>query len=84
MTYFSLDQLPRSSNRQRSLQNGKSASVSESVGFLQIGHCRFMLSGYRKEDCAAAPQLRFVGVDLWLAATGFGSNAGIEPEMSER
>jgi len=35
--YFSLAQLPRSSKRQRSLQNGNSASVAESVGFRQIG-----------------------------------------------
>jgi len=36
-TYFSLAQLPRSCKRQRWLQNGNSASLSESVGFLQMG-----------------------------------------------
>jgi hypothetical protein len=36
--------LPRSSVRQRSLQNGKSASVSESVGLRQIGQVRFIFA----------------------------------------
>lgn len=38
--YFSLDQLPKSIKRQRSLQKGNSPSVSESTGFRQIGHRR--------------------------------------------
>jgi len=42
MTYLSLAQLPRSYNLHRSLQNGKSASVSESAGFRQIGQFAFM------------------------------------------
>src|SRR6266481_211355 len=41
-TYFSLAQLPRSRSRQRSLQKGKSALISESVGALQIGQQCFM------------------------------------------
>lgn len=54
MVYFPVAQLPRSSRRHRSLQNGKSASVSESVGFLQIGQCRFIQRAYRKELADAA------------------------------
>src|ERR1700730_18279664 len=42
MTYFSLDQFPRSRRRQRSLQNGKSALVSESVALRQMGQRHFM------------------------------------------
>ena len=42
MTYFSLDQLPRSRSWQRSLQNGNSGTVAESVGFLQMGQRNFM------------------------------------------
>jgi hypothetical protein len=42
-TYFSLAQFPRSVVRQRSLQNGNSSSVSESVGLLQIGHFLFIV-----------------------------------------
>jgi len=45
-TYFSAAHAPRSINRQRSEQNGKSASVAESVGFLQIGHRCFMVKKY--------------------------------------
>src|SRR5580765_4330450 len=41
-TYFSLAQLPRSRSRQRSLQKGKSALISESVGVLQIGQRCFI------------------------------------------
>src|SRR5262249_54878666 len=41
-TYFSEAHAPRSATRQRSLQNGKSASCSESVGFLQVGHLCFI------------------------------------------
>jgi hypothetical protein len=48
MTYFSLAQFPRSSRRHRSLQNGKSAFVSESVGFRQIGQLAFTQGAYRK------------------------------------
>src|ERR1700693_1596481 len=40
--YFSLAQLPRSRSRQRALQKGNSADVSESVGSLQMGHFSFM------------------------------------------
>jgi hypothetical protein len=43
-TYLSLAQLPRSVVRQRSLQKGKSASVSESVGLPQMGHVRFIVA----------------------------------------
>jgi hypothetical protein len=32
--------------RQRSLQNGKSADVSESTGLPQMGHFHFMKQGY--------------------------------------
>jgi hypothetical protein len=42
MRYFSLAHAPKSSVRQRSLQNGKSASRSESVGALQMGQLRFI------------------------------------------
>jgi len=42
ITYFSLAQLPRSSDLQRSLQNGNSACASESVGLRQIGQRHFM------------------------------------------
>jgi len=48
ITYFSLAQLPRSSSRHRSLQNGKSACVSDSVGFRQIGQFAFMRRAYPK------------------------------------
>lgn len=37
MTYFPLDQLPKSMSLQRSLQNGMKGSVRCTV-FLQIGH----------------------------------------------
>jgi hypothetical protein len=43
-TYFSLAQLPRSRSRQRSLQKGKSALLSESVDVLQIGQRCFIVS----------------------------------------
>src|SRR5580704_3668497 len=46
-TYFSLAQLPRSRSRQRSLQKGKSALLSESVGVLQIGQRCFIVSDSR-------------------------------------
>jgi len=39
--YFPVAQLPRSRSRQRALQNGNSAVVSESTGCLQIGHFNF-------------------------------------------
>src|SRR6267378_6512302 len=42
-TYFSAAQAPRSIKRQRSEQKGKSASVAESVGFLQIGQWCFIV-----------------------------------------
>src|SRR5258707_7828837 len=42
-TYFSAAHAPKSINRQRSEQNGKSASVAEAVGFLQIGQWCFIL-----------------------------------------
>ena len=42
ITYFSLAQLPRSSSLHRSLQNGKSACESESVGFLQMAQLAFI------------------------------------------
>lgn len=54
MTYFSLAQFPRSSRRHRSPQNGKSAFVSESVGFRQIGQLAFMQRAYRKGLNSAA------------------------------
>ena len=54
ITYFSLAQLPRSSKRHRSLQNGKSAYVSESVGFLQIGQRATMRRAYRKHPLRGA------------------------------
>src|SRR5208283_912583 len=41
-TYFSEAQAPRSSRRQRSEQNGKSACSAESVGFLQMGQRCFI------------------------------------------
>lgn len=44
MVYFSVAQLPRSCSWQRSLQNGNSASVAESVGFLQMGQRCFIVS----------------------------------------
>src|ERR1700722_9457076 len=44
IVYFSVAQLPKSCNWQRSLQNGNSASVAESVGFLQMGQRCFMVS----------------------------------------
>ena len=53
-TYFSLAQLPRSSRRQRSLQNGNSASVAESVGFRQIGQWCLTRRAYRKAYKGAA------------------------------
>jgi hypothetical protein len=53
ITYFSLAQLPRSSSRHRSLQNGKSALVSESVGLLQMGHPRVIQGAYRKGHARA-------------------------------
>jgi hypothetical protein len=46
--YFSLAQLPRSINLQRSLQKGKSAEDSESVGFRQIGHRHFIRQEYSR------------------------------------
>jgi hypothetical protein len=49
ITYFSLDQLPRSSKRQRSLQKGNSADDSESTSLLQIGQERFISTAYSKE-----------------------------------
>jgi hypothetical protein len=45
IVYFSVAQLPRSCSWQRSLQNGNSASVAESVGFLQMGQRCFMVFG---------------------------------------
>src|SRR5580704_3100390 len=42
-TYFSAAHAPKSINRQRSEQNGKSASVAESVGFLQMGQRCFIV-----------------------------------------
>jgi hypothetical protein len=42
ITYFSLAHAPRSSSLQRSLQNGKSELVPESVGLRQMGHWNFM------------------------------------------
>src|SRR5580693_9512266 len=39
--YFPMAQLPRSRSRQRALQKGNSADVSESVGSLQMGHFSF-------------------------------------------
>ncbi len=42
ITYFSLAQAPRSRRLQRSLQNGNSGLVSESVGFLQMGQRCFI------------------------------------------
>jgi hypothetical protein len=39
--YFPIAQLPRSRSRQRALQKGNSAVVSESVGSLQMGHFSF-------------------------------------------
>jgi hypothetical protein len=45
--YFSLDQLPRSSNLHRSLQKGNSSEVSESTGLRHIGHCHFIPREYR-------------------------------------
>src|SRR5260221_4197792 len=42
-TYFSAAHAPRSIKRQRSEQNGKSASVAESVVFLQMGQWCFMV-----------------------------------------
>jgi hypothetical protein len=48
MVYFSVAQLPRSCNWQRSLQKGNSASFAESVGFLQMGQRCFTGSAYRK------------------------------------
>src|SRR5690348_17374134 len=48
ITYFSLAQFPKSSNRHRSLQNGKSAFLSESEGSLQTGQRRSIRRAYRK------------------------------------
>ena len=48
MTYFSLDQLPRSNRRQRSLQKGKSGDVAKSTGLRQMGQERFIRRAYRK------------------------------------
>src|SRR5882757_8346124 len=45
-TYFSAAHAPRSIKRQRSEQNGKSASVAESVDFLQMGQWCFMVKKY--------------------------------------
>src|ERR1700678_3835371 len=42
IVYFSVAQLPRSCSWHRSLQNGNSASVAESVGFLQMGQRCFI------------------------------------------
>src|SRR5579863_7748778 len=42
-TYFSAAHAPRSVIRQRSEQNGKSASVAESVDFLQMGQWCFIV-----------------------------------------
>src|SRR5882724_4153839 len=42
--YFSMAQFPRSCSRQRSLQKGNSGEVSESTGFLQMGHRSFIRS----------------------------------------
>src|SRR5260221_14597277 len=39
--YFPVAQLPRSRSRQRALQKGNSAVLSESVGSLQMGHFNF-------------------------------------------
>src|SRR5579872_1371020 len=39
--YFPIAQLPRSRSRQRALQKGNSAVVSESTGSLQMGHFSF-------------------------------------------
>src|SRR5882672_12284145 len=44
--YFSMAQFPRSCSRQRLLQKGNSGDVSESVGFLQIGHRSFIRSSH--------------------------------------
>src|SRR6266853_6499740 len=58
-TYFSLAQAPRSSRRQRSLQNGKFLSSSESVALLQIGQRCFMTESYPKTRSAAPVVMRW-------------------------
>jgi hypothetical protein len=58
MTYFSEDQFPRSINRQRSEQNGKSG-VPALIGFLQIGHfMRWRECGTRRLAGEEEPVLR--------------------------
>ena len=48
--YFPVAQLPRSRSRQRALQKGNSADVSESTGCLQIGHFSFTADSQRWSD----------------------------------
>src|ERR1700719_4109984 len=67
-TYFSDAQLPRSINLQRSLQNGKSAFVAESVEVLQIGHRRCMEKQSYPKTRRAAP----VEIRVKVSAGGIG------------
>ena len=52
--YFSVAQLPRSRSRQRELQKGNSAVVSESVGSLQMGHFSFTAGSQVWSDLSGA------------------------------
>ncbi len=78
IVYFSVAQLPRSCNWQRSLQNGNSASVAESVGFLQMGQRCFMVwaKTNTKSFCYGKQQVETKSYAR--IGNGEGTNAGRE------
>lgn len=80
--YFSLDQLPRSVRRQRSLQKGDSRSSSESTGFRQMGHNRVMRPSIpqRRGGRSKGPRFQRVRIGNRLFA---GGRAGVAVAVGE-